>query len=209
MTRAQGPDTEIDYRVVGAPGAERLVVVLRTGDVAMTDPGPTDTLTRDIRVLLVRLDEPELDDPSTFGGETPAESTAKALTALIGDAASGSPVGLVGERDAAELAVAIAAAAPGAVDRLALVAAPRPATPLERDIDAQVLARVSVPTLLVTADVDDTDPAEDVAWRARYLADVRVEHIAAHELVSIGGRLALADVWAQVLDHVAPGLPRG
>lgn len=124
MTRAQEPGSQIGYRVEGASGATRTIVVLRTGPLATVDPDHTETVARDVRVILVHLEGPELEDPPAYGGETPAASTRRALRGIV-DAEIGSDAfALVGERAAGPLALSLAAELGSRIDRLVLVAVP-------------------------------------------------------------------------------------
>jgi pimeloyl-ACP methyl ester carboxylesterase len=208
MTRAQGPDTAIDYRVVGSPGAERLVVAIRSGPLATVDPDPAETLTREVRVLLIGVDAAELEDPVTFSGTTPAESTIASVAELISARTGGEPVGVVGEREAAAIAIGIAATRPELVDRLALVAAARPDTALGRDLDAHILAGVTAKTLLLGA-TGEPGAARAATWYRGRLADARVEMVPMESSpASVDGRLALGPVWARVLSHIAPATRR-
>jgi pimeloyl-ACP methyl ester carboxylesterase len=196
MTRAQGPDSEIDYRVVGTPGATRTVVVLRTGALATSDPGPEETAGRDVCVVLVHLDGPELEDPPAFGGETPAASTISELRAIVDELTGASSFAVVGERDAGALAIALAADLGDRVDMLALVSVPVPEGALDRDLAEEVVARVSARTLLIGA-------IDDAACRfyGRALPSARVDEVDASQLTSPDGEVGLVDVWPRVLAH--------
>lgn len=200
MTRAQGPQVEIDVSSRGTPGAARTVVVLRTGSLASVDPDSAVTAARDVRLLLVHLDAPELDDPPAYGGETPAGSTAAALIALAGEEIGDAPFGLVAERDAAALGLSLAAALGDRVDRLALVAAPVPESPLQRDLAVPILGRVTAKTLVLASAGDPDAPQAAATWHRDHLADARLEMVPG----TGDGRLALTDVWARVLSHTAP-----
>jgi pimeloyl-ACP methyl ester carboxylesterase len=193
MTRAQGPDSEIDFRSFGVLGGARTVLVLRTGAVALVDPGPGVTRHRDVRLLTVRLDDAELDDPPVFGGETPAESTADAVADLGRREAGGALIGVVADRSTASLAVALAARASDLVGRLALVGAEVPDEALVADLLGEELARIAAPTLVVGA-ADDPASAQ---WYAERLRSAEVELVAAP---------GLPDSWPQVLAHLAPVL---
>lgn len=202
MTRAQDRDSEIDYRSAGSPGAERTIVVLRTGALATTDPDARATAEANVRLVLVHLDGPELDDPAAFGGETPAGSTASALAAIAERESEGAVFGLIGERATAAIALALAAQLGAGVDRLALVAAPLPPSALERDVALPVLARVQAGVLLLAAASDpDTVPA--AAWYAEHLPRATSAEVPAAEIDSPDGRLGLADAWRLALAHVA------
>jgi pimeloyl-ACP methyl ester carboxylesterase len=207
MTRAQGPDGEIDYRSVGVPGA-RVVFVLRTGALATVDPDAPTTDDLDVRLVLVHLDAPELDDPPVFGGETPAGSTVSALVDLVRREAGEGPIGLVAERDAGALGISLAADLGAGVDRLALVAVPPPASPLERDLTADVLARVSARALVYGAEGDPAADAEAARWLAEHLRHADVALVAPDAVGAGDGRLGMLDVWPRVLEHVAAGAPR-
>jgi hypothetical protein len=204
MTRAQTPDSQIDYRSAGAAGAARTVVVLRRGALALNDPDPAATAAGDVRLLLLHLDDAEIDDPPAFGGETPAQSTAQAIADLVAGDASG-PWAIVAERETSALAFAVVARAGGTVDRVALVAPEPPGSPLARDVLAQVLAGCGAEVLVVAA---DTDPAsvDGARWFAATLADCRRAEVARSDVHSPDGRLGLGDAWPQVLAHVAAGV---
>lgn len=195
MTRAQAPDGELEFRSFGAAGAARTVLVLRVGAVAMLDPGPSATLDHDVRLMAVQLDEVELDDPPTYRGETPAASTAAALADLVRREVPGAVIGLVAERDAVPLGVALAASAGELVDRLALVDVRVPDSALVGDLLADEAAAVVAPSIVVSAPGDDTA----ARWFADRLGDGEVR------VVEPGGDgLSLTRVWDVVLGHVAP-----
>jgi pimeloyl-ACP methyl ester carboxylesterase len=191
MTRAQGPDGEIDFRSFGALGGSRTVLVLRTGEVALVDPGPGVTRDRDVRLLTVRLDDAELDDPPVFGGETPAESTADAVADLARREAGEALVGVVADRNTASLAVALAARATDLVGSLALVGATVPDEALVAELLGEELGRITAPTL-VLGDADDPAAAQ---WYADRLRSAEVELMPAP---------GLPDAWPQVLARLAP-----
>ncbi|RKT33578.1 hypothetical protein DEU34_2180 [Microbacterium sp. AG1240] len=194
MTRAQAPDGELEFRSFGAAGAARTVLVLRVGAVAMLDPGPSATLDHDVRLMAVQLDEVELDDPPTYRGETPAASTAAALADLVRREVPGAVIGLVAERDAVPLGVALAASAGELVDRLALVDVRVPDSALVGDLLADEAAAVVAPSIVVSAPGDDTA----ARWYADRLGDGEVR------VVEPGGDgLSLTRVWDVVLGHVA------
>ncbi len=196
MTRAPGPGTEIDYRSVGRPGAARVILVLRSGPLATSDPDPEVTAQRDVRLLLVGLDGEELSDPPTFGGETPAGSTAAQVLALLDTEAPGPALGLVAERTAVPFAITLAADLGARIDRLALVAPAPPETPLAADLLTARLERIGADTV-VLAGPDDAAAARSYAGAMPAAATWIRE-------ADAGGRIALSRVWRDVLDHVAP-----
>ena len=51
MSLAPWLDGELGYRSFGTPGAPRAVFVLRTGDVATTDPDTRVTAAFDVRLI--------------------------------------------------------------------------------------------------------------------------------------------------------------
>ncbi|MGP3536347.1 hypothetical protein ACTU3I_16240 [Microbacterium sp. RD1] len=197
------PRAEIAYRMVGAPGAARTVVVLRSGALAMTDPDPPVTRRFDVHLFLIDLDGEEMSDPPAFGGETPAGSTAAEIVALLDEIAPDGAVGLVAEHDAAHFAVSFAAEVGPRIDRLVLVAPPLPPTALARDITAQRLARISADVQVIEA---VPSPSEAAAWYAERLPVCEVVDGLARNVH--GGRLALTAVWPGVLAHVARGAAR-
>jgi pimeloyl-ACP methyl ester carboxylesterase len=212
MTRAQGPDGEIEYRVVGAPGAARAVLVLRTGALATTDPAPAITARWPVRLLLVDLDGNDLDDPPAYGGETPAGATATQVERILDRETPGAVVGLVAERAAVAFAVSLAAGLGDRVDRLALVSPPAPETPLARDVLEQRIGAVRARTVVFDGGPDDGAPGEGGpgdgdapdgwgAWYAARFLDGRMQRRDARS--SLGGALTLTAVWPDVLSHVA------
>lgn len=206
MTRAQGSGSELEIRSFGAAGAARTVLVLRTGPVATTDPDPSVTAAHEARIVAIELDDAELDDPPTFGGETPAESAVHSLAVLARREGGDRPVGLVAERSAAPLALALAAHYAPLIDRLALVSVPSPASPLAADLLAETMTAITADTLLVDVPEHGADMLE---WCAAHLPSARVsrEDVAAAALIDT--RLGLAEVWERVLAHVAPRPERG
>jgi pimeloyl-ACP methyl ester carboxylesterase len=202
MTRAQGPAFEIEYRSAGPAGASRTVMVLRSGALALLDPAPHLTAHHDLRLLLVEVEAPEMDDPPTFGGETPAGSTAAEVLALLREEVPSGAVSLVGERSAAMFAVALAATLGGRVDRLALVAAPLPDGGLACDLMAATLARVPADTVVINAAEDATAPESSAQWYADHLPSARADIVTPAGVHTLDGRLALSHVWDRVLDHL-------
>jgi pimeloyl-ACP methyl ester carboxylesterase len=208
MTRAQGTGSGIAYRSVSPAGATRCVVVLRSGALATVDPAPQVTAAHATRLLLVQVDASELDDPPTFGGETPAGSAAAEVLALLREEVPDGTFGVVGERAAALFAAALAAQLGPRVDRLALVSAPMPDGPLACDLTAGVLSQVSSVALVVNASTDPGAPAEAAQWYAAHLRRGRAEAVPAADPHPLDGRLALSDVWDRVLGHVGTAVAR-
>lgn len=207
MTRAQGPAFEIEYRSVGPAEAPRTVLVLRSGPIALTDPEPGTTRRHGVRLLLVEVGAAELDNPPTFGGETPAESAAAEVFTLLREEVPRGVVGLVGERAAALFTVALAAGLGARVDRLALVAAPPPDSPLAADLTAATLGRVPATTAIFNGSRDATAPPDAAEWYAAHLASARADIIPPSPARAGDARLALADVWDRVLTHVDAPIP--
>jgi pimeloyl-ACP methyl ester carboxylesterase len=201
MTRAQEPESAIDYRSSGTAGAERTVVVLRTGALALTDPAPGETDRHDVRLVLARLVADQLENPPAYGGETPATSTASALADLADREHPGSAFAVVGERETAAIALAFAAASGGRIDRVALIAAPLPASPLERDVARPALAQVQARVLLLVA-AGDAASREAALWYRDALSSAEVSEVPAAEIDSPDGRLGIGDAWPRVLAHV-------
>lgn len=207
MSRAPWLDGELEYRSFGTPGAPRAVVVLRTGDISTIDPDVRVTSSFDVRIVAIGLDAPELENPPAFGGQTPAGLTVGALEDLLAREAPGTRVGLVGERSAGPIAIHLAAAMGGTVDRLAIVGVESPSDPLSRDLHTPLLDEVTADTLIV---VGGEGPAtvRDAEWYAGRIARARVDVIDAEELDTINGQVTLTAVWGSVLAHVAPGAER-
>ncbi|MFG6504313.1 alpha/beta fold hydrolase [Microbacterium sp. P05] len=207
MTRAQGPGSELEYRSFGTPGGERTVMVLRTGPVATTDPDNAITARRDVWIVAVELQAPELEDPPAYAGETPAESTIEALAILAERESGGRPIGLVAERSTGEIAILLASHEPGRIDRLALVGVPEPADALAGERVGAMLAAIESPTLLVDARGEGEEPPA-AAWYAERLPHAEVDLLPPTD-GALDGRPGLTDAWDAVLDHVAPGAIRG
>lgn len=205
MTRAQEPDDEIEYAVSGAPGAERTIVVLRTGPLATVDPGPAATRAHDVHVMRVHLEGPELDDPPAFGGETPAASTAAAIARIAERESAGLPLALVAERATCAIAITLAAEPTLRVEQLVLVAPILPEERVERDLAVPLLQRIRARALLVGA---RTEPGTVRAaeWYAGQFADGSIAVIPDEEIRSPDGRLGLGDAWPTVLAACAPPL---
>lgn len=201
MTRAQGSDSELEYRSFGTPGAKRTVVVLRTGAIATTDPGASVTASRDVQIVAAQLDLAELDDPPAFVGESAAESTVAALAILARREAGGAPIGVIGERAASGVALLLAAAAPG-VDRLALVAPAAPTDRLAADRVTQTLSTIHG-EVLIAARADNDASKASANWYRERLRSAEVSLFPAPYNDPNGG-WGLVDVWPEVLAHVAP-----
>lgn len=207
MSRAPWLDGELEFRSFGTPGAPRAVLVLRTGDVATTDPDVRVTSAFDVRIVAVGLDAPEIEDPPAFGGQTPAGLTVQALRDLLEREAPGTTVGLVGERSAGPLAIHLAAAMGGVVDRLAIVGVESPSDPLSRDMKTPMLDALAAETLIVVGGAGAAG-ATDAEWYAGHIPSARVEVVEAERLEAMNGHLTLTSVWESVLAHVAPGAER-
>ncbi|HWI30311.1 MAG TPA: hypothetical protein VNT50_02365 [Microbacterium sp.] len=194
----------MSFRSFGIPGAARLVVLVGVGAAVAIDPLPAVTLSRDIRVVALGLDVREIEDPGAYGGETPAELTAQKVATLI-RAELDHPqatAGLVAYRGGGDVALRAAAVLGETIDRLALVAVPRPETAFDREELARVLASIPAETLIVNGQRDEAAAAEDAEWCEEGIPASRVE------MVPGDGPLALPDVWDRVLTHVAPGTKR-
>lgn len=206
MTRAPGPQEAPDAASFGSPGAARTIVVLRHGATATSDPGPAATARRDVRVLAIGLTEAELDDPVTFRGETPAETSASAVIALIRAQAPDEAVALVGVGRVGAVAARVVAEAPGLVDRLVLVAVPVPETAAERDLAEELLAGVTATTLILNGQRDPDASSAAASWHRDRIPGARLEMVPSAR--DGDERLSLGDVWDRVLSHGAPGTAR-
>ena len=205
MTTAVEPPAGVEHRAFGAPGAERSVVVVRTGPTAMVDPDPAATAARDVTVVAVGLAEIALSDPATFGGQTPAEEMARLLAGFIRARAGERPVGVVGVGATGTVALLLAAELGDDVDRLALIGVPAPETPIDRDDGEIVTARVTAKTLIMNGQRDPDAAAAAARWYHDRLPGSRVEMVPASALPRGDGRLPVDLVWDRVLSHVAPG----
>jgi len=205
-------DTSVSFRTFGTPGAERLVMLVGTPIAVSLDPLPTETAARDICVLALAVEGAAIEDPGTFGSETPAEQTASSLVDLIRasletlrprlDAGTPLTVGLVAYREAADVALHAAAVLGETVDRLAMVAVAAPETPLDRDDLGALIERVTAKTLILNGQHDEPAAYAAATWYKDHLASARVE------MVPGDGELGLPAVWARVLAHVAPHTKR-
>lgn len=207
MSLAPWLDGELGYRSFGTPGAPRAVFVLRTGDVATTDPDAGVTSAFDVRVVAVGLDAPELEDPPVFGGQTPAGLTVEALRALMEREAPGATVGLVGERSAGPIAIYLAAAMGPIVDRLAIVGVQSPSDPLSRDLRTPLLDHLEAEVLVIVGGDGPAD-TDDAGWYTERMRSAEAEVVPADEIASVNGHVTLTSVWERVLAHVAPGTER-
>ncbi len=206
MTRAAAPDAAFEHRSFGAPGAERVVVLLRAGGAALNDPRPDVTAHRDARILAVALDLGDIDDPAAYRGTTPAEATARALTSLVLEQGRGRPVGLVGVGIAGALAILMAGDLGATVDRLALVAVPRPESELAGDEIGDLLGGIEAKTLLLNGNADPGASLAAAKWFHERLPSSRIEMVPKTD--DPQHRLDLAEVWDRVLSHLAPGTKR-
>lgn len=206
MTRAAAPNAEYQHRSFGAPGAERTVVLLRTGVSTLSDPRPEVTARRDARIVAVGLTVDDIDDPAAYQGVTAAEATAQALAQLVTVERQDRPVGVVGVGEAGRLAIMITALLGGDVDRLALVAVPRPESELGGHEVAERLAGIAATTLVLNGRDDPGAGGPAARWFQQRLPSARIEMVP--ETSDPESRLVLADVWERVLSHVAPGTIR-
>ncbi|WP_106814440.1 alpha/beta fold hydrolase [Microbacterium timonense] len=206
MTKAPAPGAAYEHRSFGAPGAERTVVLLRAGVSNLTDPYPDVTARRDVRILAVAVTTDDVDDPAAYRGATPAETTAAALARFLAEEQHDRPLGMVGVGEAGELAIMLAADLGSGVDRLALVAVPRPESELGASEVAGLLDRIPAKTLLMNGQADPTAASDAARWFKNHLASTRVEMVPRAD--GLEARLILADVWERVLAHVAPGTVR-
>ncbi|WP_144785595.1 hypothetical protein [Microbacterium sp. BH-3-3-3] len=207
MSLAPWLDGELGYRSFGTPGAPRAVFVLRTGDIATTDPDARVTSGFDVRIVAVGLDAPELEDPPVFGGQTPAGLTVEALKALLEREAPGATVGVVGERAAGPIALYLAAAMGGVVDRVAIVGVESPSDPLSRDLRTPLLDDLAAEVLVVVGG-DGPAGRSDATWYVDRLRAGTAEIVHPDEIGSVDGQVTLTSVWSRVLAHVAPGAER-
>ena len=206
MTKGPAPDASYENRSFGAPGAQRTVVLLRSGISALSDPRPDVTARRDARIVAVGLTVDDIDDPVAYRGATPAEATASVIARFVAEEAHGRPVGLGGVGEAGELAILVAAHLGESVDRLALIAVPRPESELGASEVAETLDRIAAKTLLMNGQADPTAPSGAAQWFKEHLSSARVEMVPKTD--DPESRLVLADVWERVLSHVAPGTTR-
>jgi len=207
MSLAPWLDGELGYRSFGTPGAPRAVFVLRTGDIATTDPDARVTSGFDVRIVAVGLDAPELEDPPVFGGQTPAGLTVEALKALLEREAPGATVGVVGERAAGPIALYLAAAMGGVIDRVAIVGVESPSDPLSRDLRTPLLDDLAAEVLVVVGG-DGPAGRSDATWYVDRLRAGTAEVVHPDEIGSVDGQVTLTSVWSRVLTHVAPGAER-
>ncbi|GEB44971.1 hypothetical protein DEU35_1265 [Microbacterium sp. AG157] len=207
MSLAPWLDGELGYRSFGTPGAPRAVFVLRTGDVATTDPDARVTSGFDVRIVAIGLDAPELEDPPVFGGQTPAGLTVEALKALLEREALGAAVGVVGERSAGPIALYLAAAMGGVVDRVAIVGVQSPTDALSRDLRTPLLDDLAADVLVLVGQ-DGPAGQGDAAWYVDRLRSGTAEVVHPDEIASVNGEVTLTSVWSRVLTHVAPGAER-
>ncbi|WJS89841.1 hypothetical protein [Microbacterium testaceum] len=207
MSLAPWLDGELGYRSFGTPGAPRAVFVLRTGDVATTDPDARVTSGFDVRIVAIGLDAPELEDPPVFGGQTPAGLTVEALKALLEREALGAVVGVVGERSAGPIALYLAAAMGGVVDRVAIVGVQSPTDALSRDLRTPLLDDLAADVLVLVGQ-DGPAGQGDAAWYVDRLRSGTAEVVHPDEIASVNGEVTLTSVWSRVLTHVAPGAER-
>lgn len=206
MTKGPAPSAAYEHRSFGAPGAERTVVLLRAGIAALSDPRPDVTAGHDVRIVAVGLTVDDIDDPAAYRGATAAETTAATVARFVTQERQDRPVGLVGVGDAGELAMLVAAHLGDAVDRLALVAVPEPATELGGHEVADLLTGVDAQTLVLSGAADPDAAGSAARWFEERLAAAQVEIVS--ETSDPESRLVLADVWERVLSHVAPGTVR-
>lgn len=206
MTKGPAPAASYENRSFGAAGAERTVVLLRAGVSALADPRPDITARRDARILAVGLTVDDIDDPVAYRGATPAEVTARVIAEFIESEAQHRPVGLVGVGEAGELSIMIAAHLRESVDRLALVAVPRPESPLGGFEVGELLDRIAAKTLLMNGQSDPHAASAAARWFKERMSSARIEMVPPTDAPE--PRLALADVWERVLSHVAPGTVR-
>lgn len=204
-------DTQLSYRVFGSPGADRLVVLVGTGMAVVNDPHPAETVTRDVCVLAVALDGSAIEDPGAFGSETPAEQTGTVLEELIRQnlalmtverAEDALRAGIIAYRDGADVALRAAVALGETVDRVALVAVATPDQPLDRDDFGVLIGDATAETLILNGAHHESAAEPAAQWYADRLPSATVQ------IIDGQGELTLSDVWAQVLDFVAPGAHR-
>lgn len=203
-------DTRLTHRVFGTPGAQRLVVLVGTGIATAVDPLPAETASRSICVLAVALDGAAIEDPGTFGSETPAEQSAAWLAGLIREslatpqfATGSSPrAGIIAYRDAVDVALRAVVELGETIDRLALVAVAEPEQPLDRDDLGVLIAGVSAKALILNGQHDASAANAAATWYQTHLPSSRVE------MVPDESDLSLTAVWARALSHVAPQTKR-
>ena len=206
MTRAAAPDAAYEHRSFGAPGAERTVFLLREGVSTLSDPLHDATSRRDVRVVAIGLTVDDIDDPVAYRGTTPAEATARRIAQFVTEERGDRPVGLVGVATAGEVAIQVAALVGAGVDRLALLAVPRPESELGGYAVAELLETITAKTLLMNARQDPDAAHAAARWFAERLPSARVEMVP--QTSDPESRLVLGEVWERVLSHVAPGTLR-
>ncbi|WP_109210806.1 MULTISPECIES: hypothetical protein [Microbacterium] len=206
MTKGPAPSASFEHRSFGAPGAERTVILMRTGVSTLSDPQPEITVRRDARIVAVGLTVDDIDDPAAYRGATSAEATAATLAQFAGAERHDRPVGLVGVGEAGELAIMVAAHLGEGVDRLALVAVPQPTSELAGSEVADLLARIAAKTLIMNGQNDPEAAAAAARWYKERMPSARIEMVP--RTGDPTSRLILADVWERVLSHVAPGTVR-
>lgn len=199
---------ELDYASLGSPGAARVVVLLREGATALTDPAPAITHRRDARIVMIRVDDGEIAELGGSSGMSSARATVEALGSLLGDLVPEPAFALVGVGSVGEVAVRLAGSQPGRVDRLVLVAAPMPGSPLDRDALRPVLAEVDAKTLILNGQRDPDAAAAAAEFHRAAItaggASARVEMVPA-SADTTEPRLGLSRVWERVLSFGAPG----
>ena len=194
-------DTLLTHRVYGTPGAERLVVLVGTGIAVANDPLPAETAARSICVLAVALDGAAIEDPGTFGSETPAEQTAAWLADLIREslaspqfeAAGARHAGIIVYRDAVDVALRAVVTLGDTIDRIALVAVAEPEQPLDRDDLGSLIGGVGAKALIMNGQRDTGAANAAATWYRDHLSSARVE------MVPGDGELSLTAVWGRVL----------
>lgn len=201
--------TQLSFRIFGTPGAERLVVLVGAGDTSTIDPSAVVTAAREIRILAVALTGAAIDDPGTFGSQTPAEQTATALADLVReqlgvDGSDEDPrtAGILAYRAAGDVALRATKELGEVVDRLALVAVPLPEGPLDRDDLGGLIQGITANTLIMNGRRDGEAGDDAASWYRDHIASARVE------IVPQDDPLSLTDVWERILSHVAPGTKR-
>lgn len=198
---------ELDYASVGSPGAARVVVVLREGALALTDPEPAVTHRRDLRLVMVRVDDDEVAELGGSSGMSAARATVEALASLLRDLVPEPTFALLGVGATGEVAVRLAGTLPGRVDRMVLIAAPAPAATLDRDGLLPVLARVEAKTLILNGQRDPDAASAAAEFHRRAISSARVEMVPA-PADAPEPRLALVQVWDRVLSFAAPRTKR-
>lgn len=198
---------ELEDASTGSPGAARVVVLLREGSTALVDPDAAVTRRRDVRVVMVRVDDVEVRELGGSSRMSAARATVAALESLLSDLVPEATFALVGVGAVGEVAVRLASDSSERIDRLVLVAVPTPATALDRDDLGPVLAGVAAKTLILNGQRDPDAAAAAAEFHRAGIGSARVEMVPG-PVDAPEPRLALSAVWERVLSFGAPRTTR-